>query len=266
MTFYQSFSYEDFVEGIRPSVFGGAVVYEVRDGVFKALCVRARQNPGRRHVLIIDEISRGNAAKVFGELITLIEEDKREGVPEALFVNLPYSRERFSAPSNVYILATMNTADRSVQALDTAFMRRFSFIEVRPEPEMLADCGIEDIDLEAMLETINQRIDRLAGRDQVIGHVYFLDIAKADDPMAALKKVFKDRILPLLLEYFYNDIAKIGLVLGKAFVEPVMDAIPFAGFDDDIAGRFGETRSWKLADIDQLAATDFRSIYAAEED
>lgn len=217
-------------------------------------------------MLIIDEISRGNAAKVFGELITLIEEDKREGAPEALFVNLPYSRERFSAPSNVYILATMNTADRSVQALDTAFMRRFSFIEVRPEPEMLTDCGIEDIDLEAMLETINQRIDRLAGRDQVIGHAYFLDIAKADDPMAALKKVFKDRILPLLLEYFYNDIAKIGLVLGKAFVEPVTDAIPFAGFDDDIAGRFGETRSWKLADIDQLAATDFRSIYAVEED
>lgn len=166
------------------------------------------------YVLIIDEINRGNVSAIFGELITLLEEDKRKGNKEQTEVTLPYSNDKFSVPNNVYVIGTMNTADRSVEALDTALRRRFSFIEMQPNPEVLSDSEYKDVDLKQLLETINHRIEVLIDKDHQIGHSYFMGIENLED----LKQVFKDKIIPLLEEYFYGDFGKIGLVLGGNFI------------------------------------------------
>ena len=134
VTFHQSFAYEDFVEGIRPKLDDEGIGYELRDGVFKRIVNAARENPERRYVLIIDEINRGNIPKIFGELITLIEDSKRLGETDGMSVTLPYSNEEFGVPSNLYIIGTMNTADRSILLLDTALRRRFDFVEMMPDP------------------------------------------------------------------------------------------------------------------------------------
>lgn len=165
------------------------------------------------HVLIIDEINRGNVSAIFGELITLLEEDKREGNPEHTEVKLPYSGDNFSVPNNVYIIGTMNTADRSVEALDTALRRRFSFVEMQPKPDILSKVG--EVDLRKLLKTINQRIELLIDKDHQIGHSYFIGIQNIVD----LQRTFKDKIIPLLEEYFYGDFGKIGLVLGEEFIK-----------------------------------------------
>ena len=167
----------------------------------------------KNHVLIIDEINRGNVSAIFGELITLLEEDKRKGNPEHTEVKLPYSGNNFSVPNNVYIIGTMNTADRSVEALDTALRRRFSFVEMQPNPEILSKVG--KVELKKLLKTINQRIEMLIDKDHQIGHSYFIGIQDLED----LKRTFKDKIIPLLEEYFYGDFGKIGLVLGEKFIE-----------------------------------------------
>jgi len=170
--------------------------------------------PPKKHVIIIDEINRGNVSAIFGELITLLEEDKRKGNKEQTEVILPYSNDKFSVPNNVYLIGTMNTADRSVEALDTALRRRFSFVEMQPNPEVLSNSNYQDVDLKRLLETINQRIEVLINKDHQIGHSYFIGIQNLDD----LKCVFKDKIIPLLEEYFYGDFGKIGLVLGGSFI------------------------------------------------
>ncbi len=169
----------------------------------------------KNHVLIIDEINRGNVSAIFGELITLLEEDKRKGNSEHIEVKLPYSGDNFSVPNNVYIIGTMNTADRSVEALDTALRRRFSFVEMQPNPnhEDLSEVG--DVKLKKLLKTINERIEVLIDKDHQIGHSYFIGIQGLED----LKRTFKDKIIPLLEEYFYGDFGKIGLVLGEKFIE-----------------------------------------------
>lgn len=168
----------------------------------------------KNYVLIIDEINRGNVSAIFGELITLLEEDKRKGNKEQTEVTLPYSADKFSVPKNVYIIGTMNTADRSVEALDTALRRRFSFTEIRPNPEILLDSEYQDVNLKQLLEIINQRIEVLIDKDHQIGHSYFIGIQNFED----LKQTFKDKIIPLLEEYFYGDFGKIGLVLGGKFI------------------------------------------------
>src|SRR5690606_26034216 len=168
----------------------------------------------KKHVLIIDEINRGNVSAIFGELITLLEEDKRKGNKEQTEVILPYSNEKFSVPNNVHLIGTMNTADRSVEALDTALRRRFSFIEMQPNPEILSNSEYKDVDLKQLLATINQRIEVLVDKDHQIGHSYFIGIQNLEE----LKLVFKDKIIPLLEEYFYGDFGKIGLVLGASFI------------------------------------------------
>ncbi|GAA5106389.1 hypothetical protein GCM10023211_06110 [Orbus sasakiae] len=189
-------------------------------------------------VLIIDEINRGNVSQIFGELITLIEDDKRLGNSEALTVTLPYSKQKFGVPNNLYIIGTMNTADRSVEALDTALRRRFCFTEMRPQPALLNaeqhnSTEVKQFPLNEILSTINKRLEILLDRDHQIGHSYFMNIQHLDE----LCDVFNNNVIPLLQEYFFNDYAKIGLVLGNGFVEKInIDTHQnniFAEFDDE---------------------------------
>ncbi|EAL9500792.1 endonuclease [Campylobacter jejuni] len=162
----------------------------------------------KSYIIIIDEINRGNVSKIFGELITLIEPSKRIGEKEELKVTLPYSGEKFGVPKNVYIIGTMNTADRSITSLDTALRRRFEFIEMMPDVSKLSmDC--EGINLQELLKAINTRIEYLLDREKTIGHAFFVSVENLED----LKKVFQNKIIPLLQEYFYNDYALINAVL-----------------------------------------------------
>lgn len=236
ITFHQSYSYEDFVEGIRPTLDEKKVEetkveatqenkieidvnkdksdlkYTLYSGIFKDICERAMEYPDKNYVLIIDEINRGNISKIFGELITLIEPSKRLGENEELKIRLPYSKDEFGVPKNLYILGTMNTADRSIAMLDIALRRRFKFIEMPPKYNLLkSDIGDknEKIDLQELLKAINNRIEFLLDKDHLIGHSYFLGI----ETFGYLKEVFKNSIIPLLQEYFYDDFEKIRFVL-----------------------------------------------------
>jgi DNA polymerase III delta prime subunit len=220
VTFHQSFSYEDFIEGIKPILPGEGeeiddLNYTIVDGVFKDLCRKAEGDPENRYAIFIDEINRGNIAQIFGELITLIEKDKRWGAKNQLSAVLPYSKKEFRVPKNLDIYGTMNTADRSVEALDTALRRRFSFQEIMPDPEKLRGKTIGSIDLEQLLTVINQRIELLVDRDHTIGHSYFIEVNNEQE----LADAFNDKVVPLLQEYFYGDFGKIGLVLGKGFIQ-----------------------------------------------
>lgn len=252
-----------------------------------------------KYVLVIDEINRGNIAGIFGELITLIEADKRAGKPEALSVILPYSKQPFMVPPNLYMVGTMNTADRNVEALDTALRRRFTFVNISPQPELLNPAGLlkhvlqrqqyalehdEDfnvkeakavygfmgvetekqkvlqdslekgnepeieevlkgitftgIDLEKMLKVINIRIEKLVDADHSIGHAYFMEVIKAEEPIKALEKVFYQKLIPLLQEYFYGNEEKIILIIGKDFFETT-------SFKDDIFAEHDLEVAWQ---------------------
>ncbi|MDC3188111.1 AAA family ATPase [Pseudoalteromonas elyakovii] len=179
-----------------------------------------KQGEAKNFVLVIDEINRGNISKIFGELITLIEESKRSGEKqyEALEVVLPNSGEAFSVPENLYLIGTMNTADRSLAMMDTALRRRFDFVEMMPRPELFNEVSINGIDLEALLSKMNQRIEVLYDREHTLGHAFFIPVkdlvGKQDLAFETLKSVFKNKIIPLLEEYFFEDWNKIRLVLG----------------------------------------------------
>jgi frataxin-like iron-binding protein CyaY len=222
-TFHQSYSYEDFIEGIKPIMIEGEVdsnvTYHIEDGIFKQLCKKAEMDKENRYAIFIDEINRGNVSAIFGELITLIEQDKRKNASNAMSALLPYSKKQFSVPQNVDIYGTMNTADRSVEALDTALRRRFSFEEMLPKPELLKDKGenksgkVGEINLEELLKTINERIEALVDRDHTIGHAFFMEV----DSLDSLRNVFANKVIPLLQEYFYGDYAKMEMVIGPDF-------------------------------------------------
>lgn len=368
-TFHQSFSYEDFVEGIKPKVIEEKeIIYEVEKGVFKALCDRARTatndasdfdtvinkfqndiledgevtldtNRGKKfdvnytgqttfrirphesvaedpqypasienirmlyqgapltdlynpsytkgileylfdhynlpkydevkdndkpYVIVIDEINRGNVASIFGELITLIEPDKRSGGDEELSVILPYSKKEFSVPNNVYIIGTMNTADRSVEALDSALRRRFSFKEVMPDynlikRELAHKNDWQGVQISHILEKINERVTRLIDRDHQIGHSYFLNLKKSqnEEISAKLKTIFSKNIIPLLQEYFFNDFNKIGLVLGEKFLEKVEpQGNIFAKFTEGDGSDYEDT-VFEIVDVEKMEDTMF---------
>lgn len=327
-TFHQSFSYEDFIEGIRANAVDGNVEYKVEDGIFKkiataaslqtksnfdevyeALCneigesglvlktlthgrpfdvkisstgnlsaipqtgngntmsitkenlqkflledkkidwiiyaksiknhienkyVFIKNEEKSNYVLIIDEINRGNIANIFGELITLIEPSKRAGAPEALSITLPYSKEPFSVPDNLYIIGTMNTADRSLALMDTALRRRFHFEEMMPKPELLRDIPLIDgVNVELLLKQMNKRITALYDREHTLGHAFFMPLR--DEPtLTKLREVFERQILPLLQEYFFEDWNKIRLVVGKDLV--IEEKVDADLFDEPVDG------------------------------
>ena len=370
-TFHQSMSYEDFIEGIKPlspEIGDSFVKYEVKKGIFKEICDKARSNfenakdknknrisfetafdklieeyevdpeikfqlktenkeftligftstsiqfkkasGGTSHtlsintlrdlyygekdinrglgiyyqsilnklssynlnepfdaqekafVLIIDEINRGNVSQIFGELITLIEDDKRLDKEEQLSVILPYSKEHFNVPSNLYIIGTMNTADRSVEALDAALRRRFSFEEMLPDSELIATDGelkdkkgiLNNINLPDLLSIINHRIEKLLDKDHQIGHSYFMSVKDLD----GLKLAFQNKIIPLLQEYFFGDYGKIGLVLGKGFFVKQGELIKykFAEFDYADANDFSERPIFKIKNFTMNESSD----------
>ena len=365
ITFHQSLSYEDFIEGIKPKKNDGeeTISYEVCDGLFKSIAIKAsdkkvvvsfdeiykkfigdvmeqetfslktpvqkkpfnvrisasdncvaipqtetasemtvtkkmiadylvdgtvkdwkpylssiaehiktnyhyrvdeEDNADKPYVIIIDEINRGNISQIFGELITLIEPDKRKGQAEEIEVILPYSKEPFSVPSNLHIIGTMNTADRSVEALDTALRRRFSFMEMNPLPRLLNKDAFrcEGIDLNAMLEAINARIEKLLDKDYCIGHSYFMTIKNKQEPLDELKYIFQNKILPLLQEYFYGNWGKIRLIVGPEFVEGKSNEVRFldAGTEEDIE-EFEEKLIYNFTNQEEWTLDSFKSIY-----
>jgi hypothetical protein len=174
----------------------------------------AQNDPDHKYLLVIDEINRANIAKVFGELITLIEDDKRLAEEHEISVQLPYSKETFGVPENLLILGTMNTADRSIALLDIALRRRFTFVEQMPNPSLLE--MVEGVDLGVLLDRLNRRITVLLGRDYQIGHSYLMDI----DSLETLHFAWYRKIMPLLQEYFYNDWERLRAVVGNRFIKP----------------------------------------------
>jgi hypothetical protein len=245
-------------ENIQAKI-NGDVKFIGWNGYFEGVCNYLKEkynysstteNAAKNFVLIIDEINRGNVSQIFGELITLIEEDKRLGCPEALEVTLPYSKEKFGVPSNLYIIGTMNTADRSVEALDAALRRRFSFEEMPPDSELISSEGklketlgvLGEINLPSLLDLINQRIEKLLDKDHQIGHSYFMSVEYLND----LKLAFQNKIIPLLQEYFFGDYGKIGLVLGKGFINKKESTEIFANFPDADANDFSDRIIYKI--------------------
>jgi 5-methylcytosine-specific restriction protein B len=385
VTFHQSFSYEDFVEGLRADSEDGSITYKVESGVFKQICNSAQSLPGTslndfdvaidrliehcdkldgrleietvrgnkfaveysggdtfkvyphatenenpnyvasienvrklyisgskkglyntsyvegvlnflkssmglvdynsnrgidRHdqpvVLIIDEINRGNISSIFGELITLIEPGKREGADEALSVTLPYSKEPFSVPKNLHIIGTMNTADRSLALMDTALRRRFDFVEMMPNLDLLQDLEVEGISIAKMLQKMNQRIEVLYDREHMLGHAFFMPLLQASEGQhfSMLQGIFKNKILPLLEEYFFEDWEKIRLVLGDNQKDNQDLAFIVEQADYSAEALFGNTDGLNDMGIDEIQtykcnyyalgeAAAYRGIYDA---
>ena len=196
----------------NPSYVDGVLRYLVAECGLPAKPEFTQQVIKEPYVLIIDEINRGNISRIFGELITLIEPSKRAGSDEALAVTLPYSKETFSVPDNVYLIGTMNTADRSLAGLDLALRRRFSFTEMPPKPDLLDKLVVNQVNIGQMLRVMNQRITALLDRDHCIGHAYFMSLTQ-DSGLADLREIFEQKIIPLLQEYFFEDWERIRWVL-----------------------------------------------------
>jgi hypothetical protein len=266
VTFHPSMSYEEFVEGRFPEEEkgGGGLSYPVKSGIFKELCEEARNNPTKRFALLIDEINRANIAKVFGELITLIETDKREGEENAVKLRLPYSRDEFSVPANLDIYGAMNSADRSVAHIDMALRRRFSFEELTPNSSLLGVIEGEDIDLGKLLDCLNRRIEYLLDREHCLGHAYLMKVKTFDD----LRLVFTNQLLPLLQEYFHDDWERVVLVLApqrggecEFFEKLVLDPEKLFVNSNEIEElRISRTKT-RYMPIDKLEAAMFSRLY-----
>ncbi len=284
VTFHQSFVYEDFIEGIKPKLScnedehelsGNSIEYNIEDGIFKRVCNMARQFAPQKCALFIDEINRGNISEIFGELLSLIEPDKREGQPLELKVSLPYSKKEFVIPSNLDIYGTMNSADRSISNIDIALRRRFEFIQMKSNPNLLLDIyngtdinpeDIDGINIIRLLQAINERIELLLDANYNIGHAYFCNIANFYD----IKKVMIHKVIPLLEEYFYNEPEKVQLILNDLdengdldenalYIHKEIDASSllryFGEFDMD------NKRVFSIRNIDEISKESILKIY-----
>lgn len=215
ITFHASYSYEDFVEGFRPTDSGSQTLQlRLEDGIFKKVCQQALLQPNKKFLMLIDEINRGHVAKIFGELITLLETDKR-----GVMVRLPQSRDSFSIPPNVYLLGTMNTADRSIKLLDAALRRRFAFVELMPDSELLQGAKIQELGLDDFLNVLNARISKREGREKQIGHSFLMHNGQPISDPEEFAQVFRQDILPLLQEYCYDNYADLQDFLGDRIVD-----------------------------------------------
>jgi 5-methylcytosine-specific restriction protein B len=223
VTFHPSYTYQDFVEGISVETTDkNQIIYKVKDGIFKKICDRAIENPNYNYVLLIDEINRGDISSIFGELFTLLEDSKRKGENEELSINLPYSKDnkgnpkKLIVPSNLYIISTMNTVDKSIALIDVALRRRFDFEECMPRYDLKEFNKCKLINLSELLGIMNARITILKNENYQIGHSYFLNITSIED----MRSVMQKSIIPLLQEYFYDDWKSICAVLNQSYLNP----------------------------------------------
>ena len=234
VSFHQAYGYEEFVEGIRPHIAdNGQMSYRIESGAFLRLCQQAKQDPSHRYAMLIDEINRANVARVFGELMSLIEPTKRAGQTDSLSVNLAYSRQPFSVPSNVDIYATMNSQDHSLSPLDMAFRRRFEFIECQPQPQLLGKVlanGIE-IDLAKLLTALNQRIAQNLAKDSQLGHSFLWGI----DSLQALSAAFSQSIIPQVAQACQQHGQILQAIFGQTFIR-LIDNKKATGFMAQQAG------------------------------
>lgn len=274
VTFHPSFSYEDFVRGIRPvsTSDDGATQFRLVDGKFKQICDEAHANPGKRYALFIDEINRANIAKVFGELITLIEPDKRAVFDEqgrlvaGLAVQLPggedgeVAERPFGVPMNLDIYGTMNTADRSIALLDVALRRRFQFEERVPDYSLLP-ANVEGVDLGRLLRRINDRLEFLLDRDHRIGHAYLMHAHS----LPAVRNAFSRQIIPLLQEYFFDDFSRVALVLSSTSGQPFLqeESLAFGKLfvGQRLDGVPTDRQRFVIAPASSWTAESFRGIY-----
>jgi 5-methylcytosine-specific restriction protein B len=227
--FHPAYGYEDFLEGYRPLTQEGQLVFERRDGIFKRLCDDAREDPSRRYFLIVDEINRGDIPRIFGELLTVLERDKR-----GRSILLPLSGVPFSVPDNVYLIGTLNTADRSIALLDTALRRRFGFVELMPDSKVLGQTVIGGVPLGPWLDALNGRICEHVGRDArnlQVGHAYLMDGGKPVGDFARFARIVQDDIVPLLEEYCYEDYDALEKILGSVLVDRTSQRVRHELFD-----------------------------------
>ena len=234
VSFHQAYGYEEFVEGIRPHIAdNGQMSYRVESGAFLRLCQQAKQDPSHRYAMLIDEINRANVARVFGELMSLIEPTKRAGQTDSLSVNLAYSRQPFSVPSNVDIYATMNSQDHSLAPLDMAFRRRFEFIECQPQPQLLGKVMANgaEIDLAKLLTALNERILQNLAKDSQLGHSFLWGI----DSLQALSAAFSQSIIPQVAQACQHHGQILQAIFGQRFIR-LVDNKKATGFMAQQAG------------------------------
>ncbi|MCG9640311.1 AAA family ATPase [Vibrio sp. Isolate34] len=270
-TFHQSYGYEEFIEGLKAETDeNGNISYSVVPGIFLKLCQRAKADPNHRYAIFVDEINRGNISKIFGELISLIELDKRAGCSNEMSIKLTYSGKEFSVPANVDIIGTMNTADRSLAMMDTALRRRFDFVEMMPNPGLLQGCVVKGINIERLLIVLNQRIEILYDREHMLGHAFFMPVKHAlenqseDQAFEELVSVFQNKIIPLLEEYFFEDWEKVRLVLAdnQKQSQPDLQFVKKAELKNaDLNVLFGKNH-----ELDQYGQTQVRYSLAKPED
>ncbi|MBX5495757.1 MAG: AAA family ATPase, partial [Bryobacteraceae bacterium] len=229
-TFHPAYGYEDFLEGYRPQALNGQLVYSLADGVFKRLCNDAGGHAGSDYYLIIDEINRGDIPRIFGELLTVIEKSRR-----GRSICLAVSGAEFHVPPNVYLIGTMNTADRSIALLDKALRRRFGFVECMPDAEILNAVMLQGVPLGPWLDAVNRCIRLKVGRDArnlQIGHSYLMEGGRPIVDFSRFVQVLQDEIIPLLEEYCYEDYSALADILGSGLVDVVNQTIRAELFED----------------------------------
>ena len=264
--FHPAYGYEDFLEGYRPKTINGNISFELRDGIFKKLCKDAADSPNRQFFLVVDEINRGDIPRIFGELLTTLEKDKR-----GKRIVLPVSQDLFAVPENIFLIGTMNTADRSISLVDTALRRRFGWVELMPDSSVLKDTSVAGIALKAWLDALNARIREFVGRDArnlQIGHSYLMQGGSPIRDLATLKRAIRDDIVPLLEEYCYEDFDALSNILGDQIVDSKEERIIYELFDEGQEDAFKQAILTPFAEItttsEAISSKDLQS--ESEED